>query len=434
MQTGKATQGSGAGAGFLTLASTMLRRLTTMIALTTCSAVLTVASLTAAQSQDCGTTYKIKENETLADIAARTYGQPSLWTVIFYANQERLGNNASLLVPGLEIRLPCIGRGANRAAPRNPAEEEAAPAPAPNKMVASTLVRRIELLTADGYPPFTGRGLEGGGMISEIIETAMALVKQETGGKLEYKVSWVNDWSAHLDPLLVNRAFDAGFPWIRPNCQDAASLDEDAQFRCARFFYSDPLNEFVLRLFVANDSPIKTLADNQIKSTTLCRPAGYSMADLDANGRNWLKDGKIILLRPSSIDDCFRLLGDGVIDGVVINELGGLASISSLGLKSQVRAVEEPLALKTMHVIVSKTHPYSRTILYYVNEGLQRLRASEKYDAIVERHLQRFWDSQTSQPPPSLGTTRASGATVKKDDVGGAGAVSQVPPAKKNTR
>ncbi len=421
----------------LNLTSTTLRRLALVFAAMTCASLLMTVSPRDAASQDCGSTYKIKENETLADIAARTYGQPGLWTVIFYANQDRLGNNASLLVPGLEIRLPCIGRGANRPAPRATPEEEAAPAQQnPNKMVASTLVRRIELLTADGYPPFTGRGLEGGGMISEIIETAMALVKQETGGKLEYKVSWVNDWSAHLDPLLVNRAFDAGFPWIKPNCQDTASLDEDAKFRCSRFFYSDPLNEFVLRLFVANDSPIKALADGQIKGTTLCRPAGYSMADLDANGRNWLKDSKIILLRPASIDDCFRLLGDGVIDGVVINELGGLASVNSLGLKAQIRAVDEPLAIKTMHVIVSKTHPYSRTILYYVNEGLQRLRATDKYDAIVERHLQRFWDSQTSQPDPSLGNTRASGPTAKKEDAGGAGAVSQAPSAArdKNTK
>lgn len=405
------------------------RRLASVVAMTACSAFITIASMTAAQSQECGTTYKIKENETLADIAARTYGQPGLWTVIFYANQERLGSNASLLVPGLEIRLPCIGRGASKAATRPTAEDDAAPAPAPspNRMVASTLVRRIELLTADGFPPFTGRGLEGGGMISEIIETAMALVKQETGGKLEYKVSWVNDWSAHLDPLLVNRAFDAGFPWIKPNCQDTASLDEDGKFRCSRFFYSDPLHEFVLRLFVGNESPIKTLAEDQLKGTTLCRPAGYSMSDLDASGRNWLKDGKIILLRPAAIDDCFRLLGDGLIDGVVINELGGLASINALGLKAQVRAIEEPLAIKTMHVIVSKTHPYSRTILYYVNEGLQRLRANEKYDAIVERHLQRFWEAQSSQPDSSLGTTPASGAPAKAKDGGGNGAVSQAP-------
>src|SRR5260370_39990138 len=62
-----------------------------------------------AAAQTCGTEYKIKEGETLAQIAARVYGNPTQWTVIFYANQDRLGTNASLLVPGLAIALPCIG-------------------------------------------------------------------------------------------------------------------------------------------------------------------------------------------------------------------------------------------------------------------------------------------------------------------------------------
>src|SRR5262252_10547381 len=60
-------------------------------------------------AQTCGTDYTIKEGETLAQIAARVYGNPAQWTVIFYANQDRLGTNESLLVPGLALRLPCIG-------------------------------------------------------------------------------------------------------------------------------------------------------------------------------------------------------------------------------------------------------------------------------------------------------------------------------------
>src|SRR3954454_4884650 len=62
----------------------------------------------ASQAQTCGTDYTIKEGETLAQIAARIYGNPAQWTVIFYANQDRLGTNESLLVPGLALRLPCI--------------------------------------------------------------------------------------------------------------------------------------------------------------------------------------------------------------------------------------------------------------------------------------------------------------------------------------
>src|SRR5215475_81087 len=83
---------------------------------------------TAASAQTCGTDYTIKEGESLAQIAARVYGNPSQWTVIFYANQERLGTNASLLVPGLAIMLPCVG-GASPSSP--PQQNVTAPAQQP---------------------------------------------------------------------------------------------------------------------------------------------------------------------------------------------------------------------------------------------------------------------------------------------------------------
>src|SRR3979490_1126900 len=63
----------------------------------------------ASQAQPCGTDYTMKEVEPLAKIAARIYGNPAQWTIIFYANQDRLGTNVSLLVPGFTLRLPCVG-------------------------------------------------------------------------------------------------------------------------------------------------------------------------------------------------------------------------------------------------------------------------------------------------------------------------------------
>jgi len=74
---------------------------------------------TAAQAQTCGSDYTIKEGETLAQIAARVYGNPAQWTIIFYANQDRLGTNVSLLVPGFTLRLPCVG-GAQQSQPLPP--------------------------------------------------------------------------------------------------------------------------------------------------------------------------------------------------------------------------------------------------------------------------------------------------------------------------
>jgi polar amino acid transport system substrate-binding protein len=366
-----------------------------------------------AVAQACGTEYRIKEGETLAQIAARVYGNPTQWTVIFYANQDRLGTNASLLVPGLAITLPCVGG----ASPQSPPQQQNATAPAQQQQPAvagdapimiSTMVRRVEFLTADGYPPFTGRALEGGGMLTEVISSAMNIVKQEAKGRFDFGISWVNDWSAHLNPLLLTRAFDVGYPWARPDCDGQAGLDATSQFRCRRFFFSDPLYEVTTSLFVRNGSAIASLQSEKIAGAALCVPAGQAAYELDQGGRNWVKDGKVTLMRPPTVDECFRLLENGTVEGVVATEYSGRSSVISLGLGDKVRMLDQPVALTPLHVVISKSHPHARTILYYVNTALAKLRESGEYDMIIERHLDRFWEAQqASTPSPAIGLTPA---------------------------
>jgi hypothetical protein len=69
--------------------------------------------------------------------------------------------------------------------------------------------------------------------------------------------------------------------------------------------------------------------------------------------------------------------------------------------------IDQPVALTTFHVLVSKTHPHARTILYYVNSSLEKLHESGEYDRIVERHLARFWEAQGG-PNPAISVTPAA--------------------------
>jgi polar amino acid transport system substrate-binding protein len=401
-----------------------------------------------AMAQSCGTEYKIKEGETLAQIAARVYGNPTQWTVIFYANQDRLGTNASLLVPGLAIVLPCVGGASPQQSPplqqnvTAPAQQPSTSADAP--IMISTMVRRVEFLTADGYTPFTGRALEGGGMLTEVISASMNIVKQEAKGRFDFGISWVNDWSAHLNPLLLTRAFDVGFPWARPDCDGQAALDATSQFRCRRFFFSDPLYEVTTSLFVRSNSAITNLQSEKINGAILCLPASQAAYELDQGGRNWVKDGKVTLMRPPTVDECFRLLENGTAEGVVATEYAGRASIISLGLADKVRVLDQPVALTPLHVVISKSHPHARTILYYVNTALAKLRESGDYDMIIERHLDRFWEAQqASAPSPAIGVTPATqpknsrppaqGGNTPVPEVVPAAAASK-PPAKTETK
>lgn len=348
---------------------------------------------TRSSAQTCGAEYTLKAGDTLADIARTVYGSTSQWSIIYYANQDRLGNNATLLIPGLALKIPCVAGAEKRAtaAPvaTSPADTPQTAETAPFQL--SSMLKRIEFLTAEGYAPFTGRDLPQGGMLIDLLQEAMNLIKEQAKGTFDYQVSWVNDWSAHLNPLLITRALDAGIPWSKPDCSRPEALDKAGQYICQKFFFSDPLYESVTVLFVRNDGSFNFERDEQIAGKTLCRAKGRSTYDLDKGGRNWVKDGKVILMQPQTPEDCFRLLDQGTVDAVVIAELTGLAVAGAMGISDRVHAASRPVNIETMHVIIAKTHPSARTILYYVNNALARLKETGAYDAITAKHLEQFW-------------------------------------------
>jgi len=368
--------------------------------------VATCWQIAAGTAQTCGSEYLLKEGDTLAQIATRAYGDPAQWAIILYANQDRLAGNEFSLVPGAALKVPCLGGSQPQQTlppiATTPARAAAAPEAA---FFTSSLVPRVEFLTADAYTPYTGRSLEGGGMLTQVISAAMRLVKEETQGRFDYSISWVNDWTAHLNPLLLTGAFEAGFPWERPDCDRGTLLDASSQFRCQKFLFSDDLTEVATKVFVRKNSRIKTLSNEDFSGSTLCRTAIRPSQELDQDGRNWLKDGKVTLIRAPTIEECFRLLDSGSVDGVVEAELPARASVKALGMTDRVQSIEPPLALTSLHVVISKSHPHARTILYYINSSLAKLRDSGEYERIVGRHLVRFWQAQTEAADAAGGGT-----------------------------
>lgn len=375
-------------------------------------AVLFVPAQSSAQT--CGKDYVLKPGDTLADIARAVYGSASQWSIIYYANQDRLGDNTTLLVPGLAIKVPCIGAQQQRPANAAPVETVAPPSAlgATADFQLSSMLRRVDFLTADGYAPFTGRNLSEGGLLIELLQSSMNLIKDQAKGRFDFQISWVNDWAAHLNPLLITRALDAGIPWTKPDCKNVEALDRASQYRCQKFFFSDPFYESVTELFVRQNSDFKFEKDEQIAGRTLCVTKGWSTHDLDKDGRNWVKNGIVTLMQPQTVEECFRLLDEGTVDAVVVAELTGQSVMMAMGLGDRVQAANRPVNIETLHVIIAKTHPHARTVLYYVNSSLAKLKETGAYDAIVARHLEQFWNSQG--PTPSAGAAPAAPAPVKR--------------------
>jgi polar amino acid transport system substrate-binding protein len=235
-------------------------------------------------------------------------------------------------------------------------------------------------------------------MILDLLSASMKLVEDQSQGAFTHQISWVNDWAAHLNPLLITRAFDVGIPWTQLDCSDVASLDASSRYRCQKFFFSDPIYEDVTALFVRKDSPIIFKSDDEILGKTLCQTRGLSTFHLNSKGRGWLKDNKVVLMQPQTPEDCFRMLDDGTVDAVVISDLTGRAIAASTGMLARIRVTERPVNIETMHAIVAKTNPHARAMLYYINSSFAKLRQSGEYDRIVSRHLEQFWNSLDQSP------------------------------------
>lgn len=254
---------------------------------------------------------------------------------------------------------------------------------APTRVTQAQQRQKIAFLTADDYAPFTDRNALNGGLVTEIVDAALKQSQGETG----FDIFWVNDWSAHLEPLLSEALLDMGFPWLQPDCKQNPD-----RYRCANFEFSDPMFEMLVLLFTDRKRQFVFEEDSDILGRALCRPKGYYTHDLDKNGRNWLAEGKITLVQPVSVADCFEALQKGDVDAVALNEFTGRKAIKDLNLGDRVEIVaSRPLSIEGLHVLVHKNHPNAKALIATVNEGLKEIKDNGTYQRIIDTHMSKIW-------------------------------------------
>lgn len=349
--------------------------------------VATLGMGSAAQAQNCGGTYQVQRGDTLTGIAERQYRNARLWSAIHQANIDQIGDNPERILAGMDLRLTCIDGRPSGLAGGIDVTVARANAPAPLLVTAPFagpgVAGRINLVTADDYAPFTDRSLPAGGMFTEVVQHAMEAAAPAQG----FAIHWVNDWSAHHEPLLSNAMMDVGFPWIKPDCDSQPDT-----YRCENLLFSDPMFEMLVLVFTNTARPMRFGSDADMAGKTLCRPAGWATFFFDHQGRNWLRDGVITLRQPINVDDCFEMLMAGAVDGVVINEFSGRQKIKALGLAGQVDvAAGRPIAIDGLHVVAHKDHPRAAALVDMVNTGLSRIKADGTYQATIDAHLTRIW-------------------------------------------
>ncbi|MDC0657526.1 transporter substrate-binding domain-containing protein [Leisingera sp. SS27] len=311
----------------------------------------------------CDVDYVAQPGDSLFTIAEAHYGDRNRWTMVYYANQKLLAG--ATVLPGRKLFIPCItGATAPDATPLRQEKAE------------------LTLLTGSGYGPFTDRSLPGQGMVTELINAALELAP----APVSYSVSWEDDWSKHLFPMLDKKEFDMGFPWLKPDC-----AAEPGNERCVNFHFSEPVMTMPIMLFVRAGGGFEYTADTDVEGKTLCRPAGYFTHDLNRPGRRWLAEEKISLIQPETPADCFRMVAEGQVDAAAVNLFLGANTIVAEDLRDTVVPLEKPLSEEGLHVVISKRHWRGTTHLYRINAGLQKLRESGRFEEIMSRHLELFW-------------------------------------------
>ncbi|GAA6160138.1 hypothetical protein NBRC116589_23120 [Ruegeria sp. HU-ET01832] len=406
------------------------------------SSLALAAATGTVSAQEACSTYEIQRGDSLRELAIQVYSTED-FGIIFDANRDVIGNNPNIIRVGDVLTLPCledVGR-----APTPPATEaEAMAAEMASELVkaaeeraakaiaeaearvaaaeaeaeqasqeavleakaaarqeieaaraeAAALIRdadeseqpeirdrQLLLITGGNYAPFTDEALPHRGLYTNLVETAMLRAAPEQG----YKIQFVNDWSSHLDLLMPTLAFDATFPWSRPNCDEPAALSEKDRSRCETYDFSNPFYEVVDTYFAREGSGYEqTLTYADFAGTTICRPEGWTLSHMDAVG---LYEPAISLLRPVSPDDCFHAVMEGRADIVAIEAHLAVEAISRLGYEHRI--IENPnlAAIKSLNVMTHKDNPDGEAILETLNQGLAIMQQSGEWRDIVSNAL-----------------------------------------------
>jgi polar amino acid transport system substrate-binding protein len=329
-----------------------------------CATALLALLLPGAASAACNVTYEVQVNDNLFTIAEKFLGNRQSWTTIYYANQAVMVGTS--VVAGTSLYIPCA------------AVAKPEPEPAPLRQDTAEL----KLLTGNNFAPFTGEDLPGQGMLTEIMNAAIELAPSA----VSYSLTWENDWSQHLYPLLDTKAFDVGFPWVKPDCEATPKPES-----CIKFHYSDSLMTIPVMLFVRADKEFPFADDSDILGKSICRPEGYFTHDLDRSDRNWLADKKITLIKADTSEACLQKVLDGEVDALSIDLFSGASSMLKLGVRGTIIPLERPMSEETMHAVISKQHARGTTHLYRVNAGIKKLKQDGRYQEIISRHLEQFW-------------------------------------------
>lgn len=354
--------------------------------LTSALALVLAGGAASANTIQCGTTYTVKSGDYLTKIAKNAYGDTSKFTLIFSANSNVIGSNPGNILVGQKLTIPCLdapvaASTANASAITDTKTTAAIPAPDKN--------RPIRLIAAKDWPPYMDVTQEQGGMLTEIVNLAM----EKAPGKPAYKIDMIGDDASHINPILVDHAYDLGVGWYKPDCDNKQNLKDESIFRCNNMDYSDPIYEDIMGFYSLSSQPAMQTHE-ELRGKKICRPKGYSLSALEKNG---MAEPAVEIVRSSTEAECIVWVAEGKVDVALVSADAGAAGIATLEDQSSVQLNEALNDVSILYTIVAKTHPRKDEILTAINSGLKDIKESGEWFQIVRRHMTAFRKKNASQ-------------------------------------
>jgi polar amino acid transport system substrate-binding protein len=336
-----------------------------------------------AAAQEACSSYTVKEGDSLGSIAQAAYGSFD-YQMIFNANRNEIENPNSL-APGTVLALPC--EDGNLSADTKVTDIIEQEEEKQSKKAKSNIYEPpIKLVSGSGWAPFTGEELNGGGMLVRLATTAL----NRGGNDREYNLSFVEDWAAHIETLLPLGAFDVSIAWMKPgDCSNLDALDDNGRLRCTQLDFSLPIYESVTAYWSMPDSEYANVkAFSDYAGARICRPDGWSTFDLTSEG---LVEPLVTMVRPATLRECVEALVKGEVDMASMDiETGG----STVAEVPEAAGVVQPnpnlSKLETIHFVTHKTNPRGRVYMAMFNKGLNEMRESGEWYAVIADSLADF--------------------------------------------
>ena len=270
--------------------------------------------------------------------------------------------------------------------------------PPPAKSGPAEIQRSKVRVLAIGRSPLADEHLPDGGLILALVNASLSHAGPSDTARAEIDVRWTKAASTPIVSLLSDPSIHISLPLEGADCERPNDLAQASAVLCDLAIYSDPILQVIVGLFTLSDSAFKFDTDESIFGKTICIPQGQDVSALNGDGRNWLSQKRVAVLRQPTLVECVGAVQRQEADAFVANDLEGRYLLGRLGLTQLFRMTERPLGTRGVHAVVSREHVQASELINALNRGLKQLKQSDAYSAIVRRHVMKLWDAPANKP------------------------------------